>query len=324
MANKEQQIKIAFVVGIFPAVSETFIIDQVAALLDRGLKVTIFSFHRRRNDLKNISSAYQTYSMARIARYLEMPSNKMSRIIAAVPLVIKILLHKPAVLGRVFNVKKYGNAASSLRLLFWSTPFLGEDFDLIHAYGGIAADDLLVIKDILGLKQKIITTFLGRDVSSVIKSHGPQVYDRLKAESELFFVMSTNMRERLILYGFDPEKIIVQPVGIKPDEYQFQERDRHEGKTELISVGRFVEKKGFDDLLRALQIVKERLGSVFRCTIVGDGVMKDQIHTLADTLELKDVVEFKGFMSIQRITNLFSKMDFFVQPSKTAADGDME
>jgi len=45
---------------------------------------------------------------------------------------------------------------------------------------------------------------------------------------------------------------------------------------------------------------------------------------LADQLRITDVVKFKGFMLIERIIDLFAEMHFFVQPSKTAANGDME
>ena len=54
-------MKVAFIVGEFPAVSETFIINQVADLKDRGIEVEVFSFEEDRFisflislDLRNI------------------------------------------------------------------------------------------------------------------------------------------------------------------------------------------------------------------------------------------------------------------------------
>ncbi len=52
--------------------------------------------------------------------------------------------------------------------------------------------------------------------------------------------------------------------------------------------------------------------------------MKDELHALTQRLKLKDVVEYKGFMNIEAIISLFLDMYLFVQPSKTARNGDME
>lgn len=314
--------KIAFIVGVFPAVSETFIIDQIADLLDRGIEVEIFAF--KKGDLTNISGRYFEYDMKNRTRYLQMPKNRLIRIFVAIPKIIRMLILGPSVLMRALDVKKYGSAAHSLRYLFWSAPFVGERFDLVHCHFATIADDFLVIRDIVGIPHKFITTFYGYDASYVFKNY-PSAYERLKKESLLFLVMSEDMKKRIIEHGFSPDKIRVLPVGIKPDNYLFKERVLSLGeKAQIISVGRFVEKKGFDDLLRALAIVKQKIGVAFCCTIVGDGPLREQVHGLADSLEINDVIKWKGFMPIEKIINLFSQMHFFVQPSKTAVNGDME
>src|SRR5579872_499794 len=43
-------LTILFVVGYFPAPSQTFILNQITGLIDRGHNVKIFSFHRTNND----------------------------------------------------------------------------------------------------------------------------------------------------------------------------------------------------------------------------------------------------------------------------------
>jgi colanic acid/amylovoran biosynthesis glycosyltransferase len=133
------------------------------------------------------------------------------------------------------------------------------------------------------------------------------------------------MKKRVVEYGFDPKKIFVHPVGINAGEYPFKLREKKDGEpVNIISVGRFVEKKGFDDLLRALAIVRTRTSKAFRCFIIGDGPLKAEIYELIKKLKLDDLVEFKGFMKIENIINSLMNMHFFVQPSKTAKDGDME
>jgi len=321
----ENKIKVAFFIGSFPKVSETFIINQIADLLDRGVEVEIFSFNRSFQQKANISQRYFDYEMKKKAHYLAMPSSKILRIILALPRLIYILFNKPAILPDLFNFKKYGPNAASLKLIFWVTPFIGKKFNLVHCHFGTSANKYLIIREILNLSQPIITTFYGFDVSKIFKIKPTNYYDKLKKACSCYLVMSNNMKERVMAYGFKNEQIHVLPVSIDVSSYPYQTRFlKTDESINLISVGNFVEKKGFDDLLKALAIVKIKASKAFKCLIIGDGPLKEEIHSLADNLKLNDVVEFRGYLKLEKVIELFKKMHLFVQPSKTAKDGDME
>ena len=93
---------------------------------------------------------------------------------------------------------------------------------------------------------------------------------------------------------------------------------------QLAFVGRFVEKKGLDDLLRAMAIVKDKSPRPVHCSIVGGGELEPTYRDLAASLDVEDVVDFRGFASIENVLELLANVHVLVQPSKTAADGDME
>jgi colanic acid/amylovoran biosynthesis glycosyltransferase len=97
-----------------------------------------------------------------------------------------------------------------------------------------------------------------------------------------------------------------------------------EEPVEIVSVGRFVEKKGFDDLLRALAKAREMTGRSFRCSIIGSGPLEDELRALATSLELDGRVHFMGYMKNEDLDAYLARMHIMVQPSKTARDGDME
>lgn len=315
--------KIAFIVGEFPAVSETFIINQVADLTDRGFDVPVFSF--KKGEMKNISQRYFDYAMGERTEYLEMPKNPVVRVLAAIPKLIKILLTNPRAFFRVFNVRKYGRNALSGKLIFWVAPFAGVKFDLVHCHFGVTAKRFLTIREILGEKWKIVTTFYGFDVSHIPQEKGVAYYDDLKKTCHLYFVMSNNMKERVIALGFSKDEVEVLPVSVDVESYPFAERImKGDELFHIISVGRFVEKKGFDDLLRAISIVKEKTDKKFFCSIVGGGELEKELHVLADNLHINDVVEWKGYMKIEDIINFYMRGHIFAQPSKTAKNGDME
>lgn len=324
MNGNSKKMKVAFVVGEFPSVSETFIINQVADLLDRGIDVEIFSF--RKGGEKNISEKFSLYDMGRRVHYCDMPKNLALRCARALPKMLYLLKYNRRALFCALNVARYGRNALSLKLLYWVEPFARmKSVDLIHCHFGTIASKFLIIKDILELPQRMITSFYGYDVSHIFQQKGPHVYDRLKQESSLFFVMSENMKERVVAYGFDEGKVEVLPVSIDVDAYPFHERTVGENeRVRIASVGRFVEKKGFDDLLRALAIVKERTKKQFKCFIVGGGPLEKTLHELTQSLGIEDIVEYKGYMKIEGIIDFFKDIHFFVQPSKTAINGDME
>ena len=325
MNTKEK--KIAFVVGIFPAVSETWMINQIAGLLDRGFDIDIYAFTSQNLDPKHMSDKYREYNMSARTIYIDMPESRILRIIKAAPKIIRLLFISPRVLGRALNIKKYNKSALSLKYLFWSEQFVGKKYDLIHLHDGSIANKFLTIKDIVGIDTKLITSFYGQDVSKRFLDHpGEDIYKRLKKESSAFIVMSNFMKNRIITKGFDENKIQVLPIfGIDANNYPFKERTLEPNETiQMATVGRFVEKKGFDDILRALAIVKDKTDKKFVCNIIGGGPLESKLRAMTKELDLDDTVSYRGYMKIEDIINYFLGIHLYLQPSKTASDGDME
>lgn len=317
--------KIAFVVGVFPAISETFLINQVVDLEERGWHVSVFSFREGAENF--ISERFRRFEWRNEIYYLNSPKNIFKRVFYAIPKIIRLLLLRPSILFKALNVKKYGKNALSLKLIFWIEPWIGHEheFDLVHCHFGTIANKFLIMKDILGLKQKIITTFYGYDVSHIARVKGERYYDRLKQESSIFLVMSENMKDRVMQLGFPEEKIKVHPISIDVASYPYSKRTYQDNDlVKMVSVGRFVEKKGFDDLLKALAIVKQKTNKKFVCDIVGDGELREDLHHLAKELKIEDVVHFRGYMMLQNIIELYGKSHLYIQASKTAKNGDME
>jgi colanic acid/amylovoran biosynthesis glycosyltransferase len=318
----KDKIKIAFVVGRFPVVSETFIIDQITGLEKRGVDVEILSFQR--GEFENITRSFFDNKILEKTRYLDLPKGRFARIFFGVPRIISLAFKQPKILVKCLNFRKYGRDAYTLKLVYWAYWLKDIDVDLFHCHFGTVANKFMLAREVLGLRQKFVTTFYGFDASRIFVKHGPGVYGRLKEESSLFFVMSSNMKERLVKNGFDSRKIVIHPPGIDIESYPFKERELDGKEVRITSVGRFVEKKGFDDLIKALAIVKERSKTPFKCSLIGDGPMKEELVRLSDNSGVGDLVDFKGYMKIEDIIDFFGKTHFFVQPSKTAKDGNME
>ena len=84
-------------------------------------------------------------------------------------------------------------------------------------------------------------------------------------------------------------------------------------------------KKRFDDLVRALAIVKQKASRKVVLTIVGGPKeAEDELRVLARECGVEDMIEWKGYMKSQDIITLYQTQHLYVQASKTAQNGDME
>jgi len=80
-------------------------------------------------------------------------------------------------------------------------------------------------------------------------------------------------------------------------------------------VGRLVQRKGVDDLIRAFADVKPHFPEV-RLSVVGDGPERKNLTELAGRLGVLDSVEFKGTLLGAELDREYARCFTFVLPSK--------
>ena len=90
----------------------------------------------------------------------------------------------------------------------------------------------------------------------------------------------------------------------------------------ILSVGRLVEKKGFDDLLGALAMLPSSLE--WRLDVVGDGSLDARLRAHAATLGIAGRVRWLGSLPHDRVIECFSRADLFALASRISADGDRD
>jgi len=91
----------------------------------------------------------------------------------------------------------------------------------------------------------------------------------------------------------------------------------------VLSVGRLIEKKGFDDLIEACGVLRAVAPPVpaFRCVIVGDGPMEDALRARITGLGLEGVVELAGPRSQPEILDLLGETGVFALACVTEKAG---
>lgn len=91
----------------------------------------------------------------------------------------------------------------------------------------------------------------------------------------------------------------------------------------LLALGRFARFKGYDDLLRAAKLLKDS-GVDFRLTLGGSGLRELHFRILRQTLGLADRVSFPGFITHDKVSELFCSHDMFVMPSVVHSTGERD
>lgn len=122
---------------------------------------------------------------------------------------------------------------------------------------------------------------------------------------------------RLVYHGLDFARFPEPPT----------DRQSHDGKTrdkavELITIGRAVEKKGFDDLVAALALLPKELN--WHLIHIGGGEQLSQLKLQAEAAGLAGFISWLGAQTQAVVIEKLRAADIFILPSKQAASGDRD
>jgi glycosyltransferase involved in cell wall biosynthesis len=84
-----------------------------------------------------------------------------------------------------------------------------------------------------------------------------------------------------------------------------------------------VEKKGFQDLLEALFLVKKS-GEAFQCAIYGDGPLAKQLEEWIEEHGMTGEVSLKGDRTQQELISVYQNATFFILTPVQTEDGDRD
>ena len=90
----------------------------------------------------------------------------------------------------------------------------------------------------------------------------------------------------------------------------------------LLSVGRMVEKKGFDRLISALALLPADID--WRWTHIGGGALKSELRAQAESLGVAARIGWRGACDQPEVIAAMRACDLFVLPSRIAEDGDRD
>lgn len=307
-------MRVGFLTVEFPRFSETFVINQVVGLLEAGHDVRIFSTFRPGDPPDH--AVVDEYDLLDRTTYLFDEQSKLRVAARLGRALAESPLRMPNALLDLATEREHGG----LRYVherFYEEHVSPAEFDVFHAHFGLRG----VEWDFVAADAPLVVSFYGHDASTVLIER-PDLYTKHCDDWDAITVLSEYMGSKLVDHGIPASKITKMPLVIDTERFVPHERSPSEGPHELLSVGRFVEKKGFKYAIQALGELGD--GHDYRYRIAGGGPLEADLRATAERAGVTEKVQFLGRVPQQRLIDLYRNADLLVAPSVTSIRGDEE
>ena len=313
-------MRIAFLVSTFPAISETFILNQVTGLIERGHDVHILA--NEQGETPEVHADVVNYRLLKETIYSRTPKKPGERLLRAIPLAFSAFGKRRLLILRSLNVLKYGWKAASLRHLYDTVAFSKDGhYDIIHCHFGYNGLRGVHLREIGGLNGKIVTSFHGVDVNVRAVLRANASYGELICKGDFFTANSDFMLGRISSLGVAKERAAKLPAGVSVTRFPSVERRvQADDKVVMLTVARLVEVKGVEYAIRAVARLIPRFPKI-EYNIVGDGPLRAELQNLVAVLGATDHIYFLGAQTADQIRLLYAQAHIFVLSSIVAKDG---
>jgi glycosyltransferase involved in cell wall biosynthesis len=304
------QIRLAYIVGQFPSLSETFILREIVALRNKGFDMLIFSLNRPSSS-KIHAEAVPLLSQVRYPS--PFPSGRLIhnhyRVFCSAPSLycreaVRSMLHGPAGVRRFRLAADFAAEARRLHI------------DHLHAHFAFMPTDVAMIMACL-LKRPFSFSAHAQDIftqnaAALARKAAPAAFVTTCSQHGYKYL-------RKNLPALPADKIVMIHHGIDPTRFL----PVNSAKPRILAVGRLEEKKGFAYLLRACGKMTMK-GVDFSCTILGTGSLEDKLEEELLRCNASGSVVLHGEATQEELQEFFNAAQVLVVPSVLTGNGDRD
>jgi len=305
---------VLYFVSLFPCWSETFIVREIERFIERGVDVRILS-------LKAPSEAFvQRRAEALMARVIA-----PSAFLLEMPVVLLECLRHPLrlllILAEIFaGLWRQPSALLKSLVAVWrglaAMPAIRRfQPQWLHAHWATYPSTVAWA----------LSRLSGIPFSFTAHAHDIFVEDQLITpklrDAAMGITISQYNVKYLARWGAQPEQLHVVHCGV--DFSELAENLTARAEAAIVSVGRLDPIKGFDVLVPALALLKQR-GVSFHCTVIGEGPQRVQLEAQRTAASLQEQLEFPGAKPQEAVREALSDCTIFVMPSVTTPEGNQD
>jgi colanic acid/amylovoran biosynthesis glycosyltransferase len=318
-AAQPPALRVAYIMSRFPKLSETFVLNEMAALDARGVDVSVYPLLRERQHVQHAEAEAWT-RRARFHGFLSLP------ICAA---IVHFLRRRPrALLSVLFEVLR-GTAGSlnffvgALGIFPKSVRFAYEmqrsGVQHVHAHFAThPAVAALVVHRLTGIPFSF--TAHGSDL------HVDRCMLAAKVEAAAFAVTVSGFNRQIMIRECGAplaDRIHVVHCGVDPASFAPSAATRGVGPFTLVCVASLEEVKGHRFLIGACSVLRER-GVDVRCELIGEGPLRSAIRRQISELGLDDDIRILGGLPRGEVARHLAGADAAVLASHPTRQGRRE
>lgn len=310
-AERTDNPRIAYVVKMYPRFSETFIVSEILAHEAAGLAVGIFSLRAP------VDTHFQDL-LAKVrspVRYIYSDRPRVTNFWTELAEAGRTFPRFWQSLGS-FADEDPGDVQQAVLL---AGELRAGGFTHIHAhFASVASTVARMAARFAGIP----FTFTAHAKDIFHESVDAADFRRKLADAAAVITVSDhNVRYLRETYGQAASHVRRIYNGVHLDSMQFS--PSRERENVVVAIGRLVEKKGFDDLVRAMALLRDS-GSTARCEIVGTGEMEGELLALIAHLRLETRVELVGPLPQGEVMKRVASAALLAAPCVNGADGNRD
>lgn len=336
--------EISYIMKEFPRLSETFISNEIYQLEKAGTRLRVFSVKK-----PGIQKHHETIDK------LKSPIIYLPQVgsLSATPFLKWLWVHLPKFMRDHFRLlrlrprvylqtlREAVNMSFRYRSSFYDRPkkvfikeFLQAGYIARHV---IEAGNIRHLHAHFCHGSTTIAMFVSQlsGVPFSFTAHAKDIYLKKLNPGNLLqtkiekaeFVVTCTEANRIYLKSLCPEAKSVYRVyhGLDTSFFTPDEDKTPSQPAQLIlSVGRFVEKKGFVHLIKACAILRER-GHLFQCRIIGEADEQTPlIKQLIAEFQLEKIVSLEDGVTHEALKRIYGECTVFVLPCQIVENGDRD
>jgi len=342
--NQDNTFEIGYIMKGYPRNTDVFITNEIYLLQEMGLKLRVFSIWKPHNKK---SHSIEGKVNATVTYLPEAANSKSSKFL------IWLWINFPKFIGSHFRLFRL-RPSSYLQVWFEAVrmalryrssffPRCKKVFFKDFLRAGYIALRVLESGRIYHLHAHFChgSATMGMFVSQLtgipysFTAHAKDIYLKELNPGDLLqtkirkaqFVVTCTGFNRTYLKRLCPEVASIHTIYHGLDTMLFTPTEQQEDCKALpliLSVGRFIEKKGFVYMIKACQQLKDK-GYLFKYQIVGEAdEQTDRIKQLIKELNLEDTVSLSGTVSQEELRQINNKCTIFVLPCLIVENGDRD
>ncbi len=307
----DTSVRIAYVVKRYPRFSETFIVNEILAHEAAGFSVEIFSLYP-----PNDTHFQDALSRVRApVTYLTAEGTRAADLWAA---ITDSATDNPA-LWRGLALGAQADARTVYQSVRLAAEIRRRGITHVHAHFATVAASVAQLAASWANVPFTVTAHAKDIFHDSVTSQ--QLRTVLRGAARVITVSDFNLRYLTHTVGLPLDHITRIYNGL--DLARFTRIAAPPTARRIVFAGRFVAKKGLDDLIRACALLRDR-GVTFTCDLVGSGPEEAAVRGLIQQLQLQHQVRLPGPMPQQQLFGVMGSAAVFAAPCIVADDGDRD